>query len=536
MDYAWWQTRIIYQIYPRSFKDANGDGVGDLRGILEKLDYIKSLGVGVVWLSPIYPSPMYDFGYDISDYTNIHSLFGSLEDFDRLLEAAHERDLKVILDLVPNHTSTEHPWFLESRNSHDNPKRDWYIWRDPSPDGGPPNNWLSFFGGSAWEWDETTGQYYLHLFDKTQPDLNWRNPQVKEAMYSVMRFWLDRGVDGFRVDVIWVMIKDALFRDNPPNPDWKEGDRPWQRLEKRYSEDQPEVHEIVREMRGLLDSYGERVMIGEIYLPVERLVRYYGEGLDEAHLPFNFQLVLLPWDALVVREAVNAYEAALPEGAWPNWVLGNHDQRRIATRVGRKQARVANMLLLTLRGTPTTYYGEEIGMENVPVPPERVRDPQAVNSPEVAHLYGRDPARTPMQWTDGPNAGFAAPEAEPWLPVAEDYHEHNVEAQEGEPTSMLGLYRALTRLRGHEPALLTGAYTPVNVGESAAEVFAYTRTGGSSTFLVVLNFGSNAHTLELSGLGDHADIAVATDMERSGRVGLSGLELHPDEGLVLRLH
>ncbi|GER92190.1 hypothetical protein KDW_63520 [Dictyobacter vulcani] len=283
--YSWWQSGVVYQIYPRSFMDSNGDGIGDLAGIHQRLDYLQWLGVDAIWLSPIYPSPMADFGYDIADYTNIDPLFGTLQDFEVLLRETHKRNMKMILDFVPNHTSDEHAWFVESRASRENEKRDWYIWKDPAEDGGPPNNWTSFFGGSAWEFDNASGQYYLHMFDVKQPDLNWRNPRVRQAMYDVMRFWLERGVDGFRVDVIWMMMKDGQFRDNPNRPEWKPGDPPYARQEGIYTENQPEVHEIIREMRSLIDTYGERVFIGEIYLPVPLLMNYYGETLDEVHLP-----------------------------------------------------------------------------------------------------------------------------------------------------------------------------------------------------------------------------------------------------------
>jgi alpha-glucosidase len=302
---SWWQTGVIYQIYPRSFLDSNGDGTGDLSGITSKLDYLRWLGVDAIWLSPIYPSPMVDFGYDITDYTGVHPLFGTLQDLDTLLHQAHQRDLKVILDFVPNHTSDEHPWFQQSRSSRTNEQHDWYIWHDPAPDGSPPNNWTSNFGGSAWQFDEHTGQYYLHLFDVKQPDLNWRNSRVRQAMYDVLRFWLDRGVDGFRVDVLSLLLKDEQFRDNPMNPDWKPGDPPSARQLSRYTEDQPGINEIVQEMRAILDRYGERVLIGEIYLPLPQLVRYYGDTLNGAHLPFNFQLVLLTtWNAQIIRRLV----------------------------------------------------------------------------------------------------------------------------------------------------------------------------------------------------------------------------------------
>nr|MDQ2998759.1 alpha-amylase family glycosyl hydrolase [Chloroflexota bacterium] len=363
----WWQRGIIYQIYPRSFMDSNGDGVGDLPGIVGKLDYLAALGVDAIWLSPIYPSPMADFGYDVADYTGIHPLFGTLADFDTLLAESHARGLKVMLDFVPNHSSDEHPWFIESRASRDNPKRDWYIWRDPAPGGGPPNNWLSFFGGGAWEWDAPTGQYYLHLFHTKQPDLNWRNPAVQSAMLDALHFWLDRGVDGFRVDVIWLMIKDDQFRDNPLNPDYVAGQPPLMSQQPLYNADRPEVHDIIGMLRQLLDQYDQRMMVGEIYLPIERLMAYYGVSGAGTHLPFNFQLIQLPWNARVLDAAIAAYEAALPADGWPNWVLGNHDQHRIASRVGAAQARVAAMLLLTLRGTPTMYNGDELGMHDVDI-------------------------------------------------------------------------------------------------------------------------------------------------------------------------
>ncbi len=531
--FPWWQRGIIYQIYPRSFQDSNGDGIGDLPGITARLDYLVSLGIDAIWISPIYPSPMRDFGYDVSDYCAIHPLFGTLADFDRLLHAAHARGLRVLLDLVPNHTSDEHPWFIESRSSRDNPKRDWYIWRDPAPDGGPPNNWLSHFGGSAWEFDAHTGQYYLHTFVKEQPDLNYRHPEVLPAILDVMRFWLARGVDGFRVDVITHLLKDAQLRDEPLDPNW-DGIEPYYRLRHIYSRNVDGIHAIVRQMRATLDEYPDRVMVGETYLPNEELAKYYGEHLDECHLPFNFQLIRLPWDAQIVRRAVDAYAAALPPGAWGNWVLGNHDRHRVATRIGQAQARVANMLLLTLRGTPTTYQGEEIGMEDVPIPPEFVQDPPALNQPEIAPIVGRDPERTPMQWDASPNAGFTRAGVTPWLPIAPDYATRNVARQAQDPTSMLSLYRALTRLRRAEPALCIGDYRSVDVG--AADIFAYERTAeGAARFLIALNFGARAHTLDLSRVARTARIEMATDMQRRGHVDLQHLEVAPNEGLVMRV-
>jgi alpha-glucosidase len=406
----WWQWGVLYQIYPRSFQDSNGDGVGDLRGIVQRLPYLSDLGVDALWLSPIFPSPMADFGYDIADYVDIDPLFGSVADLDALIEAAHARRIKVLLDLVPNHTSDRHPWFVESRSSRDNPKRDWYIWRDPRPEGGPPTNWMSEFGGSAWEYDPLTRQCYYHAFLKQQPDLNWRNPKVRSAIHDVMRFWLRRGIDGFRVDVIWHLIKDDQFRDNPLNLDFREGLPPHRRLIPLYTADRPEVHDVISQMRRAIDEFDERVLIGEIYLPIERLVAYYGVDLSGTHLPFNFALLNAPWNARHIARLIDEYEAALPHGGWPNWVLGNHDRSRIASRIGREQIRVAAMLLLTLRGTPTIYYGEEIGMAQVSIPPERVQDPFEKNVPGL----GRDGCRTPMEWSSEPHAGFSTVDS--WLP------------------------------------------------------------------------------------------------------------------------
>jgi alpha-glucosidase len=530
-NYLWWQTGIIYQVYPRSFMDSNGDGVGDLPGITSRLDYIKWLGIDGLWLSPIYPSPMADFGYDISDYTGIHPMFGTLEDFDRLLQEAHARGLKLILDLVPNHTSDQHPWFIESRSSRDNPRRDWYIWRDPAPGGGPPNNWLSTFGGGAWEWDEATGQYYLHTFLKEQPELNYRNPEVRQALRDTMRFWLDRGVDGFRVDVIYWMIKDDRFRDDPPNPNYNpEVDQPFDTLLHVYSINRPEVHDLIREMRAVLDEYDARMMVGETYLPLEELMKYYGVDADEAHMAFNFQLILLPWHPVAIREYVEAYEAALPEGAWPNWVLGNHDQHRIASRVGKEQARLANMLLLTQRGTPTCYYGDEIGMTDVEIPPEKEQDPWGKNVPGLG--LGRDPERTPMQWDTGPYAGFST--VEPWLPVSPDYKQVNVAVERDDPTSMLTLFRSLVALRREEPALDRGSYATVDAGQD--DVYSYVREHEGRRVLIALNFGTAEHTLDFRSAAAQGRILISTHLDRTGPTDIASLPLRGNEGVIVALN
>ena len=345
----WWEPAVVYQIYPRSFQDSDGDGIGDLRGIEQRLDYLAELGVDALWLSPIFPSPMADFGYDVADYCGVDPLFGTLDDFDRLLGAAHDRGLKLMLDLVPNHTSDQHPWFKDSRSSRSSPRREWYIWRDPGPDGAPPNNWIADFGGSAWEWDDASGQYYLHAFLKEQPDLNWRNPEVKAAMLDVMRFWFDRGVDGFRIDVLWHLIKAQGLPDNSVNPEYRPEMGEKLRVLQLNSTNQPEVHELAAEFRALADEYGDRLLVGEVVLPLAELMKYYGQERPGVHLPFNFQLVEAPWSAAVLRTMIANYEAALPPGAWPNWVIASHDYPRIAAKLGEAQARIAAMLLLTLR-------------------------------------------------------------------------------------------------------------------------------------------------------------------------------------------
>ncbi len=527
-NHLWWQEGIIYQIYPRSYQDSNNDGIGDLNGIVQRLDYLQWLGVTAVWLSPVYPSPMADYGYDISDYTGIHPLFGNMDDFDRLLQEVHSRGMKMILDLVPNHTSDQHPWFLESKSSRDNPKRNWYIWRDKNEDGDLPNNWLSVFGGSAWEWDEQTKQYYYHAFLKEQPDLNWRNPEVQKAMMDVMRFWLDKGVDGFRVDVMWHMIKDEQFRNNPVNPNYENHMATYEQLIPVYSTDQPEVHDIVRMMRDVLDEYEERMMIGEIYLPVHKLVTYYGVDLKGAHLPFNFQLLSLSWNAQQIASAVDMYEGSLPKGGWPNWVLGNHDQPRITSRIGQAQSKVAAMLLLTLRGTPTIYYGEEIGMTDVAIPFNEVQDPQGLNMPDKN--LSRDPARTPMQWDNSDYAGFS--KSKPWLRLDKKYLRVNVTAQRDDEYSILTFYKRLIRLRQSEPSLSIGSYIPVYASEQAMGFIRHAE--GSDKFLVMLNLSHRPCYIKMKHVYK-GRIEIATIPELEGGEINETICLSGDEGIIVRL-
>ena len=517
----WWETGVIYQIYPRSFQDSDGDGIGDLAGIESRLDYVAGLGVDAIWLSPIFPSPMADFGYDVADYTGIERMFGDLAAFDRLLAAVHARGLKLILDFVPNHSSDRHPWFVESRSSRDNPKRDWYIWRDAAPDGGPPNNWTSDFGGSSWEYDEATGQYYLHAFLKEQPDLNWRNPDLKAAMLDAMRFWFARGVDGFRIDVLWHIVKAEDFPDNPLNPDYGPhlGER--DKVLQHHSTDQPEAHAIAAEMRAIADEFGERVLIGEIFLPNDRLAKWHGTpARPEVHLPFNFQLIENRWNARIIERLIADYEASLPEWGWPNWVLGSHDAPRIAARRGGEaQARVAAMLLLTLRGTPTLYQGDELGIGRVTIPPGRIRDPRELREPGLG--LGRDRSRTPMPWDASPNAGFTA--GDPWLPLNDDWTSRNVAGQAGDEASMLALYQRLLVLRRSHSALSTG---DLRLLPAEGDVLMYERRSGDERLIVALNLGDQAQPITLPE-GTWTSIASTSDPRAfDGR-------LDPHEGLIL---
>ncbi len=548
----WWRHGVVYQIYPRSFQDSNGDGIGDLRGIASRLDHLNDgtpgcLGIDAIWLSPFYPSPMADFGYDVSDYTDVHPDYGTLADFDDLLREAHARGIRVLVDFVPNHTSDRHPWFVASRSSREDPHRDWYVWADPKPDGSPPNNWRSYFPavGSAWTFEPATGQYYLHSFAREQPDLNWWNPEVRAAMHGVLRFWLDRGVDGFRIDVAHKMARDPELLDNPPEL-YEGGTLP----SPRRDEDWPEVHAILREFRQLFDEYDDRMAIGEVavYDP-ERLVRYFGERLDELNLVFNFSFLRQPWRADAFRDAVEDYERVLPDGAWPVYTLSNHDVTRARSRYesdreiasptwagagipgpspadvvrGMRRMRVAAMLLLTLRGTPFLYYGEEIGQADGQVPPERILD-----------LDGRDPERTPMQWGAGPGAGFTT--GDPWLPIGAEAATVNVAAERDDPRSLLSLYRRITWYRKASRPLLEGAYRAVG---QDPDVFAYLREADGERLLVALNFADRAAALDAPahGLPAAGSVELSTDADRAsgGRVSLGPLDLAPNEGVAIRL-
>ena len=524
----WWQCGVIYQIYPRSYRDSNADGIGDLRGITEKLEYCAGLGVDALWLSPIYPSPMADFGYDVADYTGVDPMFGTLGEFDALLNETSRRGIKLILDFVPNHTSDQHPWFTAARSSRGDAKRDWYLWHDPAPDGGPPNNWLGNFGGSAWEWDAATQQYYYHSFLKGQPDLNWRNPEVVAAMHEVLRFWLRRGVAGFRIDVLWLLVKDDRWRDNPPNPDYTPDMPLFHSQLPRYTTDRPENQDVVAGLRAVVDEFDDRVLIGEIYLPLNRLVAYYGKNLKGVQLPFNFQLLQAPWDARNIADLIDRYESALPAGGWPNWVLGNHDNPRIASKVGAAQARVAGLILLTLRGTPTMYYGDEIGMCNVPIPADRIHDPLEKNVPGKG--LGRDPSRTPMQWDSSPHAGFG--DHEPWLPVAADSAQVNVAVEHSDPRSIFSLYRRLLQLRKQHEALSVGDYQAI---AARGAVLAYVRHSREERLLVVANLGAEPAEFGLQSMGMRHSVLLSTCWEGAPEIMDTVLSLRPDEGVIIKL-
>jgi alpha-glucosidase len=564
-DRVWWRDGVIYQIYPRSFADSNGDGVGDLPGIISKLDYLRDLGVDGIWLSPIYPSPMKDFGYDVADYGNVDPVFGTLADFDDLLRQAHAREIRVVMDMVMNHTSDEHPWFVESRSSRDNPRRDWYIWRPPkataedaetaeqSPNdsassalsamknsllnslgrrgeggGRLPNNWASVFGGSAWEYDERTGQYYLHIFLPGQPDLNWRNPEVKQALFDACRFWLDRGVDGFRLDVAHMLVKHRDLPDNPP----KFGLRQFDRQHHFYHENLPETHAIWKEFRRLLDSYPERMAVAEVNPDVAH--DYYGDGDDELHLAFNFSLMGLPWNPRAIQRAIVEYETRLPQGAWPCWAIGNHDTARHISRwgsgaVGDARARVAATLLLTLRGTPFLYYGEEIGMRQANIPRAEIVDPPGQRY--WPFHKGRDGCRTPMQWDGSPDAGFGS--AKPWMRLSRDVDRINVERQRADPGSLLNTYRRLLALRKATPALRRGTYRPLI--ERPSDAMMYLREYDRQQVLVCLNFASRPAGVDLGAAGDGEWKVLLSSVTRSGEGMKVGGEvtLYANEALVV---
>ena len=473
----WWKSAVVYQIYPRSFCDTTGNGVGDLAGIRSQLDHLVWLGVDALWISPFFRSPMKDFGYDVSDYCDVDPLFGSLDEFDALVADCHERGLRVLVDWVPNHTSDCHPWFQEARSSRDAAKRDWYVWRDGTPER-PPNNWRSAFTrGPAWTWDEATRQWYLHLFLSEQPDLDWTNPQVVAAMHDTLRFWLDRGVDGFRMDVIHCIGKDPALPDAP---------EALAKIPYCALNDHPSTHALLRGIRDVLDAYeGERVMVGEVFLlDTAQVAPYYGDG-DELHLSFNFPPLFAPWEARAWRERIEQTERELaPRDSWPTWVLSNHDNPRHRSRYGSEaRARAAALLLLTLRGTPFLYAGEELGQEDAVVPEAQRVDPG-----------GRDGCRAPIPWHARPGHGWKG--REPWLPWAPEAETRNAEVLRADPDSILGLYQRLLRARRASPALRLGSWQAIDAGD---DLLGYRRHCEDDTRTILVNFSDAEREVALAG-------------------------------------
>ncbi len=513
----WWRRGAIYQIYPRSFADSNGDGVGDLRGIAQHVDHLAELGVEGVWLSPFFTSPMADFGYDVADYCDVDPIFGTLADFDDLVATCHARDIRVVIDWVPNHTSERHPWFEASRSRREDPRRDWYVWRD-GVDGGPPNDWRSTFEacGAAWTRCERTGQFYLHSFMPEQPDLNWDNPEVVAAMHDVLRFWLDRGVDGFRLDAIAKIAKDPLLRGHAG-------------AARRHDEDWDSLHERLRGIRSVVDEYPDRMLVGEVALhDLHRVVSFLKSG-DQLHLAHNFVFVEQPWDADAYRTSVDDFEALAGDAAWPAWFLANHDVPRVASRFdehgqGAARARAVALMLYALRGTPFVYQGEELGLPDAEIPADRVVD-----------VDGRDPQRAPIPWLPpsqaGPGAGFTA--GEPWLPLVAGAETLNVRTQADAPDSMLVLVRRLAALRRASPALQAGTQRSL---DSADAVFAWLREHAGERLLAAVNFAAAPSPLGVGEAAGAAELVLSTDPARSGGpVDPAALRLAPGEGVLLRV-
>jgi alpha-glucosidase len=522
---TWWRKAVIYEVAPISFQDTNGDGKGDLEGLAERLGYLQWLGVNAIWLTPIYPSPMLDFGYDISDFCDVDPTYGDLATFDRLLTSARKAGIRLILDFVPNHTSDQHPWFIESRSSRGNPCRDWYVWADPASDGGPPNNWLSRFGGSAWTWDQASGQYYYHAFLQQQPDLNWRNPKVRAAMADVLRFWMRRGVEGFRVDASAVLAEDELLRDEPPDPEASDDTPPPQRLKRIFTDDRPESMTYLEELRGVIDEFDGRMLAGEVQGKVDRIGHFYGKEKPRLHLPLNFGLLDSQWDALSLQANIDAYFNHIPAEAWPCWVIGGHDKKRATSKIGQAQARNLAMLLMTLKGTPFLFAGDEIGMDQVEVPPHRIQDPFE----KLVGGYGlnRDGERVPMRWDGSSNGGFTT--GRPWLPMGPDVAERNVERSRNDRRSLLWLYRQLIALRKSEVALMEGSYQPLR---SRNDVLLYLRVTEQAEILIALNLAHEPRKLPLTGEGT---MMLSTHLDRAPDQVELPLILRSDEGVIVRM-
>jgi alpha-glucosidase len=519
----WWRSGVIYQAYPRSFQDSNGDGIGDLRGVIDRLEYLQWLGVDAIWLNPITVSPDADFGYDVADYRAVQPVFGDLRTADELIAEAAKRDIKIVLDIVPNHSSDRHPWFIDARSSRSSAHRDWYVWADPKADGSPPNNWLSAFGGPAWTLDQNTGQYYLHNFLPEQPDLNWWNPAVRDAFDDIYRFWFDRGVAGFRIDVAHGIVKDRELRDNPvATPD----DPPSVRAHGQrsvYNVERPEVHEVLRRWRALANSYDPpRVLLGETYvLDVRSISRFYGQG-DELNLAFNFTYLEAPFTASALAQVVAESERIIPAVGWPVWTLSNHDVPRVTSRWAggdERKLRCALLSLLTLRGTPVLYYGDEIGMPDTPLRKNELRDP--LGKRYWPKRRGRDPERTPMHWTNEARGGFTKPGVRPWLPIG-DVKARNVADQRRDPSSTLTFVRDLIAVRRQSPDLRSGSYRQL---PSPAEAWVWQRGRGTT---IALNLSdASLHVPAVGGT-----IVISTTRSREGERVDGGLTLGPWEGAI----
>jgi alpha-glucosidase len=560
----WWQTAVFYQIYPRSFADSDGDGIGDLTGIINRLDYLQDLGIGAIWLSPHYPSPLLDCGYDVADYTGVAPEYGTLDDFKRFLDAAHRRDIRVVLDMVLNHTSDQHPWFQDARRGRLQPHHDWYVWH-PGRSGGPPNNWNSAFGGSAWEFVPELGLYYYHYFLKQQPDLNWRHPAVKQAMFAAVRFWLDLGVDGFRLDAIGTIFEDPALTDHAApmsqrdlfalmavassDAERQQVADQWQ-IMYQHQVDRPGLHALMQELRTAVDAYPDTMLVGET-----DDIAYMGNGRNELHLVFNFPLMqterLTPaW----VRANQAARLAALPPGGWPCNTLGNHDSSRVYSRFGdgehdAARARLSAALVLTLAGTPFLYNGEEIGMTDLLLDDVgQFRDLLGLQLYQLAHAelglpaelavahaarHGRDKCRTPMQWTPAPHAGFCPPGVQPWLPVNPNAaHGVNVADQDTDPTSLLNFYRRLLRVRRQTPALLAGVYVPLH--EAATDYLAFLRqlAGPEASCLVALNMVNKPQELTFELAAGQVQCLFSSHERAAGPQNLRQLRLAPFEVFI----
>ena len=521
----WWRHAVIYHIYPKSFKDGNGDGLGDIPGVIMKLDYLANLGVDAIWLSPVYSSPMVDAGYDIADYKNIDKEYGTMEDFRRLMSEAHKRGIRIIMDLVLNHTSDQHTWFLESKSSADNPKRNWYIWQPPK-NGKVPNNWKTNFGKKAWHYDAATKEYYYHSFFWEQPDLNWRNPEVKEAMFEVIRYWLDMGVDGFRLDVINLLFKDKEFRDNKIRI---------LRKSEIHNRNQPEMYDLLRDFRKLLDSYSHKTSVGEIYTPPPGnpalAASFLGNGSDMLHLVFDFSLVFSFWKASSYYRIINRFYKKIPAMGWPCFFLSNHDIGRSLNRLGwtfykYEKAKLHAILLLTLKGTPFIYYGDEIGMENVSIPKKQIKD--LYGKMLYPFFKGRDHSRTPMQWDSSKNAGFS--EQTPWLPISESYPAINVETEEKDENSVLSIYKKLLALRKGNFVLQNGDIYFINKGKN--NILIYSRRIDMEEIIIVLNFNNKKKPANMGHIGDTSKIIFST--HQGTKMDKGKIMLQPFEGVVVR--